>query len=217
MQEKLNLRAANKVLLRILIVSLIVFIGAIYQIYASSFQGFTGLTISGNLYVTSTLTVGTSEGAAASGALILWDGTTCPTSWTDVSSTYANRFPLGGSSLLNSGSNDHSHTTSHSHGSTFGLSSEDHAHTYGGSDDTVSPSHTTTGCNLRGESCFGTCYTVQSQSVSSSHSHGGWSGNTGTADSHSHTVSGSTGGPNSASGTENHIPSYRTLKLCKKG
>jgi hypothetical protein len=203
--------------MRILVLSLVVSAGALYEIYATDILGINGVTISGNLYVTSTLTVGGNEGATATGSLILWDGPTCPTGWTDVSASYANRFPLGGTSLLNSGVDTHDHGGAHGHGSSFSLSTLTHTHTFGGSDDTVGHSHTETGCGLQGTTFFGPAYAAAGGSTSTdNHNHGGYSGNTDAADSHSHTIIGSTYGPNQVSSAEYHIPLYRTLKLCKK-
>lgn len=146
--------------------------------------------------------------AIPSGLIAIFD-TACPSGWTRVSALDG-RFLVASSTYASfGGSNTHTHTvTSHTHGMPAATSAGGVDHTHGvnilsGGEDNW----------LTMESFYSGSNTLPYQPH-----HHGVTGNTGTASaySHSHTIGGSSGAAAPGMDTQNNIPLYSTVILCRK-
>ena len=207
-----------------LIVSLALFTCMLFSAEASDIIGGTSLALSGDLTVTTTLTVGSSEGDAPANMYVFVDTGTCPTGWTEVS-TYNSRFIMSGATLATGGSNSHVHTAeSYTHTVNTikdnGASVEhDHAQSYCSTSSSVTHLHSMNGCGTDGDgSGSGSQYLIDGSSTNpTAHSHSMTDPDTDLDGGHSHaSVTGSLSTASTLTGSSSSVPRYQTLTLCQK-
>ncbi|MBI5743149.1 MAG: hypothetical protein HY952_01235 [Elusimicrobia bacterium] len=170
------------------------------------------LHVAGKLRVDqSTVSVnGTDMFFIPSGIIMLFDGSACPSGWTEITSV-RNRIargwdgatPAGDANI--GGSDTHSHTTDVA---SFTTGSEAaHTHAVGtGPSATWCTSRTAAACS--GQADYGNAGNTFQASGTSAHTHG----NTSAGSSHSHSAD----PPIATSSTNSNLPAYRAFLFCKK-
>jgi len=147
------------------------------------------------------LAVWASAPGMPSGAIILYDGSTCPSGWTEVTSARS-RVARGWDGVTAAGDSNVGGADTHSHTTDIAsfASATEGAHTHG---------FTTGGASGTLMTVYGAPAHVSTYGMYAAHTHGGTT-NAGSA--HSHSVD----PPSTASSTNSNLPAYRAFVFCKK-